>query len=100
MKQDGHYRNVMAFKLGVGNKEARLIEQSARLTGGNFVIPSTASWFGDLRREFRAFPNGKYADQVDCVSQFVAWASSGRGSHMTGTARPVHRRMEHEIRRR
>jgi predicted phage terminase large subunit-like protein len=100
LKRDGFHRNVMACRLGVGNKEARLIEQSARLTSGNFVIPTTAPWFRDLRQEFRAFPNGKYADRVDSVSQFVAWASSGRGSVMTGTAREVHRRMEHEIRRR
>jgi predicted phage terminase large subunit-like protein len=100
LKRDGQHRGVMTCTLGVGNKEARLIEQSARLTSGQFVIATKPDWYRDLRQEFRAFPNGKYSDQVDCISQFVAWASSAFGSLRTGTAEPVRRRMEHEIHRR
>lgn len=100
LRRDGRHRNVLACKLGVGNKEARLIEQSARLTSGQFVIPKQTDWYRDLRQEFRAFPNGTYADQVDSVSQFVAWVTSRRGAFRTGTAEPVRRRMEHEINRR
>jgi predicted phage terminase large subunit-like protein len=100
LRRDRRHLNVMVCKLGVGNKEERLIAQSARLIGGDFVIPSAAEWFRDLRHEFRAFPNGKYSDQVDSVTQFVAWAKSRFGSLRTRTAATPHGRMEHEINRR
>lgn len=100
LRRDGKHRNIIACRLGVGNKEARLIEQSARLTSGSFVIATKPHWNRDLRQEFRAFPDGTYADQVDSVSQFVAWVNSSRGVLRTGSAEPVSRRMECEIHRR
>ncbi len=100
LRRDGGHLNVIVCKLGVGNKEERLITQSARLIGGDFVIPSGPEWFRDLRHEFRAFPNGRYADQVDSVTQFVAWVKSRFGAMRTGTAETPQRRMEHQIKRR
>ncbi len=45
---------------------------------GEFIIPTNMSWVENLRREFRAFPGGKYDDQIDSISPFEAWV---HGSH-------------------
>lgn len=76
---------ITGTKTGLKNKEQRLIDQAARLVSGDFVIPTRVSWFNELRREFMAFPNGNHDDQVDSISQFVAWISSGRGRSFLDT---------------
>ena len=78
--KEGH-QWVKSVRTGNKSKEVRLIDQSARLISGDYVLPSNAKWFRELRREFMAFPAGNYDDQVDSISQFVAWINSniGRG---------------------
>ena len=100
LRRDHRDFSVFVCKTGVTNKEARLIEQSARLLDGRYVIATRPDWYRDLRQEFRAFPNGRNDDQVDSVSQFVAWANSRQGLLRTGTAPEFCRRQEHEIHRR
>jgi len=39
------------------------------------LLPEEASWLDDFRAEILAFPYGRYDDQVDSVSQFLAWAA-------------------------
>ena len=78
--KEGHLW-VRSVSTGNKNKEVRLIDQSARLISGDYILPANAQWFRELRREFMAFPDGIYDDQVDSISQFVAWINSnfGRG---------------------
>ncbi len=77
--------------------EQRLIAQATRLVSGDYVIPRNETWFYDLRREFLAFPNGNYDDQVDSISQFIAWLHTPRGrgllnrNPVTGRRRRVSR---------
>ena len=43
------------------------------------MIPTNVEWYEGLRREFRAFPDGENDDQVDSVTQFVAWINGRLG---------------------
>jgi hypothetical protein len=49
------------------------IAQQARLESGRFLIPAEAEWREDFLHEVRAFPSGRYDDQVDSLTQFLFW---------------------------
>lgn len=85
LMDEGHRKWVIGTKVGVKNKEDRLIEQSDRLISGDYVLPRQAPWFYELRREFLAFPDGNNDDQVDSISQFVAWINGRRGNALMET---------------
>ena len=36
-------------------------------------LPEEAPWLVDFEKEVLAFPNGKFDDQVDSLSQFLRW---------------------------
>ena len=57
------------------DKIVRLEAQSAVIEAGHVLLPEKASWLGEFRAELLAFPHGRYDDQVDSVSQFLAWAA-------------------------
>jgi predicted phage terminase large subunit-like protein len=57
------------------DKIVRLEAQSAVIEAGHVLLPETAPWLDDFRAEILAFPYGRYDDQVDSVSQFLAWAA-------------------------
>lgn len=53
------------------SKEDRFNSCLAEVEAGHFLLPREAVWLDDFRNELRAFPHGKYDDQVDSFSQFV-----------------------------
>jgi predicted phage terminase large subunit-like protein len=55
------------------DKETRLIGQTARLEDGLCVLPEVAPWLAAFEAELRAFPSGRYDDQVDSMTQFLIW---------------------------
>ncbi len=55
------------------DKLTRLHAQSARIEAGHVHLPERAPWLDDLRTELAAFPQGRHDDQVDAISQFLAW---------------------------
>ncbi len=57
------------------DKIVRLEAQSAVIEAGHVLLPEKAHWLEDFRNEILAFPYGRYDDQVDSVSQFLAWAA-------------------------
>lgn len=57
-----------------GDKIVRLHAQTAVIEAGKVLLPHRAPWLAELRTELLQFPNGKYTDQVDSVSQFLNWA--------------------------
>ncbi len=61
------------------SKEARVIAQSAKLEAGLVLIPETAGWREDFLHEVRAFPSGRYDDQVDSMTLFLWWTSCHGG---------------------
>ena len=53
------------------SKEERLNGCLAEVEAGHFLLPREAPWLTEFRHELKAFPQGKYDDQVDAFSQFV-----------------------------
>jgi predicted phage terminase large subunit-like protein len=60
------------------DKVVRLEAQSAVIEAGHVLLPDSAPWLDDFLLEVLAFPNGRYDDQVDSLSQFLTWASRPR----------------------
>jgi predicted phage terminase large subunit-like protein len=54
-----------------GGKVVRAQAVTAQIEAGNVYLPSPeiAAWVGDFIEECAAFANGKYDDQVDCMTQ-------------------------------
>ena len=63
-----------------GDKRARVIAQSDLFEGGSILFPRHARWLDQFVKELLAFP-GRHDDQVDALTQGLAWArkSSGGG---------------------
>jgi predicted phage terminase large subunit-like protein len=57
----------------LGTKSDRLVAQTAKIEAGHVYLPKEAPWLSDFLNEMLAFPNGRYDDQVDSVSQFLNW---------------------------
>lgn len=55
------------------DKLTRLHAQSAQIEAGHVYLPERAAWLDDLRSEIAAFPQGRHDDQIDSISQFLAW---------------------------
>lgn len=64
------------------DKLTRLHAQSARIEAGHVFLPERASWLEDLRVEIASFPQGRHDDQVDSISQFLAWFFDNRRRQM------------------
>ena len=56
-----------------GGKTARADAIAPLAEAGNIWLPQTR-WADDLIEEAAAFPNGTHDDQVDALTQAVAWA--------------------------
>ena len=52
--------------------------QSAHIEAGQVILPETAPWLDEFRAEIMAFPNGRFDDQVDSLSQFLGWAEHNK----------------------
>jgi predicted phage terminase large subunit-like protein len=55
------------------DKRARTIAQSDLFAGGSITFQAGAPWLADLKAELLAFPNGKHDDQVDALTQGLAY---------------------------
>lgn len=56
-----------------GDKVVRFHAQTAVIEAGKVWLPRQAPWLAELQAELLQFPNGKYTDQVDSISQFLNW---------------------------
>ncbi len=57
------------------DKATRLCAQSLHIEAGRVLLPAEASWLDEFRTELLRFPQGRHDDQVDSLSQFLAWAA-------------------------
>ena len=48
------------------------------------LSPKDAPWLGEFEIEMKAFPGGRHDDQVDSVSQFLAWATTRKSIYHFG----------------
>jgi predicted phage terminase large subunit-like protein len=80
-----------------GSKVERLTGQLDMLQSPQVAIPDQMPWWDDLARELRGFPNMRYDDQVDSISQFLAWIQGRQGRGFMNwnpvTNRPIGRRL-------
>ena len=60
------------------DKIVRMSNQSAKLEAGKVFLPHNALWLVDYELEMGVFPYGKFVDQVDSTSQFLAWMTGKR----------------------
>ena len=73
LRQDGTYRPIPIMP--EGDKVTRMSAQSAKIEAGYVVLPERATWLQDFQTEVLQFPHGRHDDQVDSLSQFLAWVS-------------------------
>jgi predicted phage terminase large subunit-like protein len=59
----------------IQDKVTRLYAVGPMFESGAVKFPQRAPWLGDLIAELMAFPHAGHDDQVDSVSQFLAWAA-------------------------
>ena len=59
------------------DKQVRLFLQQAKFEQGRVWFPKTAPWLRLFLEELLSFPESKYSDQVDSVSQALAYKHSG-----------------------
>ena len=55
------------------DKTTRFSAQSSRIEAGDLILPHDAPWLAEFERELMGFPNVKNDDQVDALSQLLAW---------------------------
>lgn len=56
-----------------GDKSTRMIQVTPILETGKVILPKDAPWLPEFQSELVHFPNGKFDDQVDSLSQFLEW---------------------------
>lgn len=55
------------------DKATRLHKVARFIADGRVYLPEQAPWLQAFERELQSFPNGKYDDQVDSLSQALLW---------------------------
>ncbi|HWX27801.1 MAG TPA: phage terminase large subunit [Steroidobacteraceae bacterium] len=58
------------------DKRTRMSIQSVKFESGQIFLPKEASWLADFESELFSFPGGRYDDQIDSVSQALAYEIS------------------------
>lgn len=58
------------------DKKTRMNGETAKLEAGSLILPKSAPWLDEFLLEYRAFPGGKYNDQMDALSQFLNWRTT------------------------
>jgi predicted phage terminase large subunit-like protein len=56
------------------DKITRMSVQTPAIEAGQVLLPKAAPWLADFQNEVVTFPKGRHDDQVDSLSQFLAWA--------------------------
>ena len=62
------------------DKVTRFAAVSAMIEAGQVVLPQNAVWLAELEHELLAFPQGRHDDQVDALSQYLAWIREAKKS--------------------
>ena len=73
--------NVTTYKPST-DKRARLITQTDLFAGGSVRLPARAGWLEEFVVELLAFP-GRHDDQVDALTQGLAWGRQQWGRKIT-----------------
>ncbi len=55
------------------DKVTRFSAQTHRIEAGDLFLPNDAPWLADFERELLGFPSLRHDDQVDALTQLLAW---------------------------
>jgi predicted phage terminase large subunit-like protein len=77
--------NVTAYRPDT-DKRSRVIAQSDLFAGGSVRFPRRAAWLEEFTAELLAFP-GRHDDQVDALTQGLAWGRERHGEVSVGFVR-------------
>ncbi len=80
--------NVTTYKPDT-DKRARVIGQTDLFAGGSVRLSRNAEWLEEFIAELLAFP-GRHDDQVDALTQGLAWGRSRRGEVSVSFARGLY----------
>jgi len=58
-----------------GDKITRFSAQTVRIENGELQLPEEAPWLDGFERELLGFPNTRHDDQVDALTQLLAWSA-------------------------
>ena len=83
-------RRLLVPVLPTAPKEDRLDRVIPLIEEGLVLVPEEAPWLDPFRREIVAFPNGRFDDQVDALSQILEWTRT-RGARSATNPRPPRR---------
>ena len=61
-----------------GDKESRVAGVSSILEEGRVLLPTGAPWLSEFVKELTGFPSTKHDDQVDSLTQFLAYVRTRR----------------------
>lgn len=78
LRQSGLRSEVRAYQPKISKKE-RFEVAAAQIEAGRFALPRSAPWLEEFMRECLAFPNARYDDQADSMTQFIDWEKSSLG---------------------
>ncbi|MFN4281602.1 MAG: phage terminase large subunit [Alphaproteobacteria bacterium] len=70
------------------DKLSRLTRCSPAIEAGKLYIPSEAPWLVDFLHELLTFPDGRYDDQVDALSQFLNYVTTRHYRYRVRGERP------------
>jgi len=85
--QDLRAENVEVIAINPeGDKETRAARISVQFEAGSVLFPKNAPWLDGLKAELLGFPNTKYDDQVDSITQALAWIRQHRLNRITFVA--------------
>jgi predicted phage terminase large subunit-like protein len=64
------------------DKVTRLYATQPRFESGSVLFPEGVPWLDDLISELLGFPEGRHDDQVDSISQALAWIEKRKQDHV------------------
>lgn len=56
-----------------GDKLSRMVGVSGQIEAGQLLLPTEAPWLADFKAELLGFPNTRFDDQCDALSQLMSW---------------------------
>ena len=65
-----------------GDKRTRAQIVAAKFESGKIFLPLSAPWLAELEAELFSFPQSRHDDQVDSISQALAYESTGYDTTM------------------
>jgi predicted phage terminase large subunit-like protein len=79
LRKTGEIATLISFD-PESDKVTRMATQSAKIEARQVHLPASAPWLDEFRAELLQFPKGRHDDQVDSLSQFLAWIAKRSGT--------------------